>query len=359
MSSNLLSTLKLFCAVSVTVLMLTSCEKEKQASIISPPDYLSGVFIINEGSFSASNGSISFKSDDSTYYNSDLYKSVNGLDLGDVVQSMTIYNEYAYIAVNNSQRMEVVSMKDFKRIGSITGLSSPRYFIGNGTTGFISDWTSNNVYVINLNSLAIIDTIVCGAGPEEMAIINNKLFICNSGGFIDDSTITVADATTHSIISTIHTPLNPSSIKIDANGMLRVLCKGSLGADWTPTPDDAAGALLSINPSNYGITQTLVFNYDQHPFKMQISADKQNLFYINGSSSSGTINKISISANTLPTTPLVNSEFYGVGINPENGDIYGGRMNFSSNNYAVRFNNVGIAQDSVLAGIGPNGFAFN
>jgi YVTN family beta-propeller protein len=360
MSLNFLSTSKLLTAGLLSLFLFSSCEKDKETIVASAPDNLNGVFIINEGAYGSGNGSISFISNDSSYYNSDLYNTINNSALGDIVQSMTIYNNYAYIPVNNSQRMEVVSMNNFKRKGSITGLSSPRFFVGNGSTGFVSDWVSNSVYVINLNSLTITDTIHCGAGPEGMTIVNNKLFICNSGGFGDDSTVTVADATTHEIITTIHTPVNPTSVAVDANGMIRVLCKGSLGSDYTPTPDDAPGALISIDPSNFGITQTLYFNYDQHPVKMQISADKLNLFYLNGNQGySGTIDKILIDATTLPTTPFINSEFYGLGVNPKNGDIYGGRVNFSANAYVVHYNTNGIIQDSVLAGVGPNGFAFN
>lgn len=360
MSKIFFNVQQLLLAGVITMFLFSSCEKDKETAVALPPDNLNGVFIINEGAYGSGNGSISFISSDSSYYNADLYNTVNNSALGDIVQSMTIYNNYAYIPVNNSQRMEVVSMTDFKRKGSITGLSSPRYFVGNGNTGFVSDWVSNKVFVINLSSLAIIDTIPCGAGPEGMTIANNKLFICNSGGFSDDSSITVADINTHEIITTIHTPVNPTCAVVDANGMVRVLCKGSLGSDFTPTPDDAPGALLSIDPSNFGITQTLYFNYDRHPVKMQISSDKLNLFYLNGDQGySGTIDKMLIDATTLPSSPFINSEFYGLGVNPKNGDIYGGRVNFSANTYAVHYNSAGIIQDSVAVGIGPNGFAFN
>ena len=360
MLTNFLSTFQILSTAFFSLFFLSACEKEKATVSTNPPQNLNGIFIINEGSYGSGNGSISFISNDSTYYNNDLYNTINNSALGDIVQSMTIYNNFAYIPVNNSQRMEVVSMTDFKRKGSITGLSSPRFFVGNGSTGFVSDWVSNSVYVINLNSLTITDTIYCGAGPEGMTIVNNKLFICNSGGFSDDSTVTVADAITHELITTIHTPVNPTSVMVDANGMVRVLCKGSLGSDYTPTTDDAPGALISIDPSTFGITKTLYFNYDEHPVKMQISAEKQNLFYLKGSYGyGGTINKIAINASNLPLSSFINSEFYGLGINPKNGDIYGGRVNFSANTYAIRFNEAGLVQDSVLAGIGPNGFVFN
>ena len=98
------------------------------------------------------NGSISFLNSDSGTFSLDLYQAANNLPLGDVVQSISLFDNRAFIAVNNSQKMEVVSLQNFKRLATINGLSSPRYFVGNGNKGYISDWISNKVYVLNLNS---------------------------------------------------------------------------------------------------------------------------------------------------------------------------------------------------------------
>ena len=317
-------------AIFIPVILFSSCKNTPESTPSIVPNNLNGVFICNEGAFGQGNGSISFLNTDSNTFSEDLYFAANNLPLGDVAQSIALYDNRAFIAVNNSQKMEVVSLENFKRITTIQGLSSPRFFIGNGSKGYISDWISDNVYVLNLNNYQIIDTIPAGSGPEEMLIVNNKLYVCNSGGFGDDSTITVIDINSNSVIATINTPLNPSSIKLDKDGKVWALCKGSLGSDYTPTPDDAAGALIQINPSSNAIEQQFTFAYNSHPVKMQINKSKDELFFLDGEYGyAGEIKKLSIYAATQSPATIVSSSFYGLGINPTTNEIFAGRGDFS------------------------------
>jgi YVTN family beta-propeller protein len=355
-----MKTIQTLFTICVAVILFSSCEETPDTPTSPVPNNLKGVFICNEGAFGQGNGSISFLNSDANTFSEDLYFAANNLPLGDVTQSISLYDNRAFVAVNNSQKMEVVSLSNFKRITTIQGLSSPRFFIGNGSKGYISDWISNKVYVINLNNYQIIDTINAGSGPEEMLIVNNKLFVCNSGGFGDDSTITVVDINSNSVITTITTPLNPSSIKLDKDGNIWALCKGSLGSDFTPTPDDAAGALIQINPSNNVIEQQFTFAYNSHPVKMQINKTKDELYFLDGEYGyAGEIKKLSIYAATQSPATIVSSSFYGLGINPTTNEIYAGRGDFSGRAYVLRFTSDGTLIDSVLAGIAPNGFAFN
>ena len=347
-------------AIFFPVILFSSCKNTPESTPSIVPNNLNGVFICNEGAFGQGNGSISFLNTDSNTFSEDLYFAANNLPLGDVAQSISLYDNRAFIVVNNSQKMEVVSLENFKRITTIQGLSSPRFFIGNGNKGYISDWISDNVYVLNLNNYQIIDTIPAGSGPEEMLIVNNKLYVCNSGGFGDDSTITVIDINSNSVIATINTPLNPSSIKLDKDGKVWALCKGSLGSDYTPTPDDAAGALIQINPSSNAIEQQFTFAYNSHPVKMQINKSKDELFFLDGEYGyAGEIKKLSIYAATQSPATIVSSSFYGLGINPTTNEIFAGRGDFSGRAYVLRFTSDGTLIDSTLAGIAPNGFAFN
>ncbi|MBL7924712.1 MAG: YncE family protein [Bacteroidia bacterium] len=347
--------------VLACLLLLSACEKEENNNSNSLPLNMDGVFIVNEGSFQDANASVSFYADDGSSSNSDLYKDVNGIVLGDLLQSMSIFNEKAYLCVNNSQKVVVVNMDNFKRIGTITGMNSPRYFAGLNTgTGFVSDWASNSVYKINLSTNTIVDSISCNNGPEEMIVSDNRLFICNSGGFGDDSTVTVVDLSSFTVSNTIVTGINPTHIRKDSNGKLWVLCKGSLGSDYTPTPDDAGGSLIRINPQTLSIEASIPFSYDQHPIRLNITADGNTLYFLNSSSPyGGAVYRMGINENTVPASPLINREFYGLGIHPGNGNIYCGKAVFTSNTHLLRYDNSGNLIDSAEVGIGPNSFVFN
>lgn len=349
-----------FILCSLSLLIITSCEKEKKTENILPPNNLNGVFVINEGAFGAGNASVSFFSSDSAYSTGDLFQTVNGFPIGDVLQSMSIHNGNAYLCVNNSQKVDVVSMVDFTKFTSIYGMNSPRFFTAQGSYGYISDWGSNQVYKINLNSNVIIDSVLCGNGPEEMLIADNQLFVCNSGGFGDDSTVSVVNLSTFNMSTTLATGVNPASIRKDNTGKVWVLCRGSLGSDFTPTPDDAGGKLIRIDPSNLSFITTIQFNYDEHPLKLNTNADASTLYFLKGNSAyTGTVYKMDVNSSVVPATPFINREFYGLGVHPNDESIYGGKASFSSNTHMLHFNNTGVLIDSSNVGIGPNSFVFN
>jgi len=279
------------------------------------------------------------------------------------VQSMTLFNNKGYIVVNNSHTIEVVNDINFVSAGTINGLSGPRYLLPiTSAKAYVSDWFDNNIKVINLNSLLITDSIPAGNGPEQMALINNKVFVANVGGWGIDSTVTVIDATENSVITTIQTALNPNSVVTDADGKIWVLCNGWYGGDFQGgTSDDVAGVLIKIDPATNTIEQTFTMGQFDHPFKMTINKEKNTLYYLMGVSTYiGSIYKFDISSSALPTTPLVIKDFYGLGIDPINEDIYGAYSPvFGQEGYMFRYESNGTLKDSTKVGIGPNGFAFN
>lgn len=347
-------------SLALAAFIVTSCEKEKENESTPLPSNLHGVFIVNEGAFGQGNASISFASSDSSYYNADIFNAANGYPVGDLLQSMTIHNSVGYLCVNNSQRVEVVSMSDFKKKATISGINSPRFMVGKNNDGYISDWSTNSVFKINLLNNTITGSVPCGSGPEQMLVSGNKLFVCNGGGFGEDSTITVIDLSTFSVTGTITTDINPSSIKADKDGNIWVLCRGSLGSDYTPTPDDAPGSIVQLNPNNNTILKSITLNWDQHPVQLNVNGNGDRIYFLVGSGTyTGSVYTMSINDNTFPASPLINREFYSLGIHPSSSIIYAGKSSFSANTHYLRYTMSGTFIDSTLTGIGPNSFVFN
>jgi len=93
------------------------------------PAATTGVFILNEGQYNAGDGAVSVFDKTTKAVNADAFGSANGgAKLGDVVQDMGVQGNKGYIVVNNSAKIEVVSLPDFKTAGTIGGLHEPRYF---------------------------------------------------------------------------------------------------------------------------------------------------------------------------------------------------------------------------------------
>ena len=127
-------------AIAIT---FTSCKKDDPAPTPTPvvtaaTTFMNGVFVTNEGPFGSGTGTISFYSRSSGSVSNDIFGAKNGYPLGNIVQSMEIYNSNAYIVVNNAGKVEVADGNTFAASGAITGFTNPRYFLGITPTVILS-----------------------------------------------------------------------------------------------------------------------------------------------------------------------------------------------------------------------------
>jgi len=342
-------------------LLFNSC-KDDDDNNIPTPDITNGVFIVNEGSFGAGNGSISYLSLTTGVMTNNLFENVNGFPLGDVAQSMTLHSGYAYVIVNNSQKVEVLKSSDFTSLHTIGGLQGPRYMVASGNKGYISDWFANEVKVIDLTSHTIIKSIPVENGPEQMVIVGNVLFVTNVGGFGNDSTVSILNLTTETNAGTLQVGTNPNSIITDANGKLWVLCGGSTGPDYIGgTADDISGSLWKINPQTFTTELHFEMASSMHPVKLQTNGTKTELYFLAGSDGyTGKIMKMDVNSTTLNPVLFGNKDFYGLGIDPTSGIVYGAQVpSFTQNGYIFRYNVGATLVDSIEVGIAPNWFTFN
>src|SRR5687767_12042642 len=210
-----------------------------------PPsdDYTNGVFVINEGSFGNSNAELSFIKSDNSVLNNLYIGNNSGLQLGDVFQSMHINNDKAYLVINNSSKVEVVSTSDLKNSGTIAGvLALPRYMVSYNGKGYISDWISfggnGKVWVVDLANNNIVDSVTVGAMPEQMMVVGSSILVANS-----------SDTTLHLINTSTLATTNigdvdyPKYITKTSDGNIWILYTGK--PSWAGGPTD--GGLLVLN----------------------------------------------------------------------------------------------------------------
>ncbi len=346
--------------VVLGTLLTASCGKE------TPDDeseigFLHGAYITNEGAFGNSNGSVSYFDTDSVILINHVFESVNGRALGDVVQSMAIAGDKGFIVVNNSQKVEIVDLKTFASVGVIEGLEYPRSFLAvDDKKGYLTDGNfSGRVYVIDLVSLKITDTIACGSGPEKMVLFENNLLVANSGGWGNDSTITVINTKTDQVTASWIAGMNPADLVLDKDEQLWVLCKGKVvwNMDFT-IGEETTSALVLLDPSTGKIKQTIdigmVGDYFW-PQRIGINKKKDKVFYLEA----GGIYQINLNG-TGSDQPLISKSLYGFGIDPETDLIYALHApSFTTSGWLFRFEAGGVSLDSLEVGIGPNQIVFN
>ena len=72
--------------------------------------FANGTFVLHEGNFQGGNASLSFLNNFTGIMSNGVFTAVNSIPLGDVGQSMTIWDDKGYIVVNNSGKIEVVDL---------------------------------------------------------------------------------------------------------------------------------------------------------------------------------------------------------------------------------------------------------
>jgi len=137
------------------------------------------LFTLCEGNFGSANSSLWSSSLNGGGMHDIVHWDESSNPLGDVGQSMSIYQEKLYIIMNNSHTIEVMSLAGGIYYESTLDLpsSSPRYITFNGEKGYISSWNLNAILILNLNNMEIIDTIEIDGKPEKMIYFEDHLYI--------------------------------------------------------------------------------------------------------------------------------------------------------------------------------------
>lgn len=349
--------------LSLLAVLFSSCAKDPEVAnpVVLPTEDLfkSGLYFVNEGNFNTGNATIDYFSKDSNKVYTDIFKTVNGRDLGDVAQSMTIHNYKGYIVLNGSAKVEVIDAKNAKSIATIEGFLSPRFMVAlDSTKGYVSDWFSNTVKEINLKTNAISKSINVGEGPEGMLIVGSNLYVANCGGYGLDSTISIINLNTNEERKLIVGDA-PVAIQKDANGNIWVLCRGSYGPSWQTIEDDTKGELVKINPStNQIIARYPIGNKGDHPDKMKINAARNSIYFLSSYNQLSGLFKFNITDVAVLNSPFIQGSFYGVGVDRTNDEVYiASSPSFSQKGFMLRYNSSGTLIKSYDVGFIPNGIS--
>ena len=341
--------------------IISGCKKDdpKTTPAAAPAGgYTNGVFVTNEGPYGSGTGTVSFYSRSSGSVSTDIFNAKNGFPLGNIVQSMEIYNNKAYIVVNNGSKVEVADGSSFASGGTITGLTNPRYFLGiTSSKGYVSQWgagATGEIKVVDLASRTITGTIVTGNGAEQMIKAGNYVYVACSGGYVNDSVVTVINASTNAVVTNITVGANPTGLKADANGKIWVVCVGQWNSSYTSL--DKTGSLVRIDPATNTVDFSLPFSsLYSSPSRLVIDPTLSTLYY----TYNGGVYQQSVNASVLNGAPLISRSFYSLGFDPVSHLIYASDAgNFSSNGKVLRYNTSGAVLDSFAGGVVPGNFCF-
>lgn len=353
----MMKTMKLFNIAIISFLILSySCKKEDEGPVTKSASGIlenNGALILNEGQFLANNASVSYINEEGKQYDN-VFESINGRVMGDVLHSIMETDKYYYLVLNNSGKIEVVNKNTFKSVAVIEGFMSPRYMLNiGGNKALVTNATFEtsdidmDLNVVNLETNKIESSINVNNWCEQMHIKDEFIYVANTGKkaclLINKNDLTIEN--------TISTPSQPYIFAEDASGIIWLLCLGDFVSE--------SPSLLRINPVDNSVESQINLPAGTFVQRMQASEDAMHIYVL-----ADKLYKLGISetdfsaAQIVPGTELLTSP-YGLGIDKENGDIYlGDAKDFASSGMVKILDKNGTEKASFSVGVNPNTFVF-
>ncbi len=336
---------------AVLALLFVACTDEPAPQPVSVTEQ--GIYILNEGSVTFNNASLSLYAPDSGFTENNIFEKVNGVPLGDIGQSMQIYGDNMFIVVNNSGKVYITDKNTAEFKGKITGLTSPRYIaIANNELAYISDLYDSLITIFNPGTFEKTGSIHLGRTSEQLLIKDGYLYVI-SWSF--DRMLSKIDIATNEVVHSLNVGLQPQSMVEDINGMLWILCDG--GYAGNPAGHEHP-RLVCVNPASMEIMKNHEFPMSNYPLSdLCMNAAGDQLYFINKD-----VYSLSIYDTQLPNEPLLeqgSKNIYSIGIHPGSNNIYiGDAATYVQQGMVFRYDEFANLLDSFYVGINPGFFGF-
>ena len=240
--------LKRYLNISILLLALSSCRKsptpipDKQTGILpaDPTASPKGWYLLNEGNMSSNKASLDYMDYTTGVYTLNLYNQANPdatKGLGDVGNDIGVYGSKIYVVVNNSNKVEILDKTTNKRITQVNiincrnvAFSGDKAYVS-AYLGTVGDPHAPNGIVAEIDTTALTITrkVTVGRQPEQIAIVGQKLYVANSGGYSPpnyERTVSVIDLTSFSVTKLIDVDINLDRCIADKYGKLYVTSRG-------------------------------------------------------------------------------------------------------------------------------------
>ena len=173
--------------------------------------FSSGIYILNEGTFTFGNASISYYDPQTNQLIQSVFEAANGRKIGDVLQSATVDGGNIWLSVNNSQKVEKVDLKTLKAEIIYAGFGSPRHTcIGPEGQIIVTELYSQGVRWVDTVSACVTRHEQTGGWTEFIEKLNGSIYVMIRKTLNDNSTnegVWVFGEGSSQFLSTNGTPL--------------------------------------------------------------------------------------------------------------------------------------------------------
>lgn len=295
---------------------------------VAPQIKSSGVYILNTGTMGQVFANLSYYDTETSTLTENMFTNQNKIEMGDTGQDMLIYGSKIYYSVTSSNRIYITNHAA-KLLGD-KAIIEPKTDGGNAMEPRSLVAYKNKIYAscqagyvlrIDTASMAIDKTFQVGQYPEQMTIVDGKLYVVNSR--TPSKTISVINLDASAKAQDLpDLPIsNPYKITSDKNGNLYVIAMGDYATEAT--------ALYKIDTKNNNET-TEIGKYVATGMAMNKAGDK--LLIMNE-----TYAPVTYESSTVLSTYNIETEEIGgsfvtdntdvskvsnITVNPNTGEIY-------------------------------------
>lgn len=244
-----INTKLLYLLSAFLVMAYSACRKDQGPvkEVVTPvtkPDTtvnpIKEFYLLNEGNMGSNKASLDYFDYGTGKYHKNIYGELNPdivKSLGDVGNDIGIYGNKVYVVVNVSNKVEVLNATTGKRITQVN-IANCRYVTFHNGKAYVSAYLgvvgdpkapNGAVDEIDTATLQITRKVTVGRQPEEMAIVGEKLYVANSGGYSPpnyERTVSVVDLASFTEVKRIDVAINLDRVKADKYGDIYVTSRG-------------------------------------------------------------------------------------------------------------------------------------
>ncbi len=361
--------------------VMTSCDPAEDYPETYLQVYSTGAYVVNSGNmYSKIESSLTAIDYASSTATQNVFRTANGRTLGNTANDGIVYGNKIYLAVDQSNTIEVIDKKTKRSIkqikttdllGNAEGVE-PRHIIADGGKVYFTTY-GGYVAAVDTINFALADKYKVGDYPEGLAIGGSNLYVANSNYGKGGGNISCIDLSSKKVeTKNIEGVNNPTSIYYASN-VLYVLDNPVYGPapDYATTGENALRAVSfaegksqKVADGNYAVcvtpgtttrTPQLVRSY----------------FFVLNAPYGGTPSVSVLAAGSTQPQALTLSEMpvspCGIFADPLNGHIFvlsykmgdKGTPDYNGNGYVVEYDRAGQKQHEYETGVGSCAMFFD
>lgn len=360
--------------------VMTSCDPAEDYPETYLQVYSTGAYVVNSGNmYSNIESSLTAIDYASSTATQNVFKAANGRSLGNTANDGIVYGNKIYLAVDQSNTIEVIdkktkqSIKQIKTtelLGNAEG-AEPRHIIADGGKVYFTTY-GGYVAAVDTTNFALADKYQVGSYPEGLAIGGSNLYVANSNYGKGGGNISCINLSNDNVeTKNIEGVNNPTGVYY-ASDVLYVLDNPVYGPapDYATTGENALRAVSfaegksqKVADGNYAVCVT--------PGATTRMNVVRPYFYVLNAPYGGTPSMSVLVAGSTQAQTMKLSEMpvspCGIFADPLNGHIFvlsykmgdKGTPDYNGNGYVVEYDRAGQKQHEYETGVGSCAMFFD